>query len=52
MISLGPRGQSKLTTGTPLLIASTMTMPNPSKRELSAKIDARESSSPSRSCGP
>ena len=45
-ISLGPRGQSKLTTGRPLLIASTSTIPKPSKRELSANTEARANSSP------
>ena len=40
MISPGPRGQSKETTGRPLLIASTRTMPKPSKREDSANTDA------------
>ena len=46
--SAGPRGQSKLTTGNPLPIASTSTSPNPSKRELSANIAASANASPSR----
>ena len=40
MISPGPRGQSKETTAQALLIASTSTMPKPSKREERANIDA------------
>ena len=46
MISPGPRGQSKLTTGRPLLIASTMTMPKPSKRELEHERRPSASASP------
>ena len=52
MISPGPRGQSKETTGRPLLIASTTTIPKPSKREESANTDACESASPSARVGP
>ena len=46
-MSDGPRGQSKLTTGRPLPIASTSTMPNPSKREESANSDASAIAAPS-----
>ena len=52
MISPGPRGQSKLTTGRPWLIASRITSPKPSKRELSANKLACASASPSRRVGP
>ena len=40
----GPVGHAKLTTGRPLLIASSSASGRPSARELSAKIDARSSS--------
>ena len=39
MISPGPRGQSKETTARPLLIASTTTIPKPSKREESTNTE-------------
>jgi hypothetical protein len=52
MMSAGPRGQSKLTTGSPQPIASTITRPKPSKRELSANRLASANASPSRRVEP
>ena len=47
-MSDGPRGQSKLTTGRPLPIASTSTIPKPSKRELSTNSEPSAMAAPSR----
>src|SRR3712207_8242550 len=52
MTCRGPVGQSKLTTGRCLLIASSRTIGRPSNRELSAKIDALDSSAARSSTGP
>ena len=52
MISDGPRGQSKETTGRPTLIASTITIPKPSKREESTNRLAPAIASPSCFVGP
>ena len=51
-MSDGPRGQSKLTTGRPHRIASTITIPKPSKRELSTNTDASRNASPRCRVGP
>ncbi len=51
-MSDGPRGQSKLTTGRPLPIASTSTSPKPSQREESANSEPAASAAPSRPVRP
>ena len=51
-MSAGPRGQSKLTTGRPLPIASTITIPKPSQREDSANSEPAAIASPSASVRP
>ena len=57
MMSPGPCGQSKLTTARPAAIASTITMPKPSKRELRTNIEAlaissRQSPAAAHQCHP
>src|SRR6476660_4337616 len=52
IMSAGPVGQSKLTTGSPTAMASRTTMGNPSARELSTKMAASAISSASRSVWP